>query len=802
MTFSSGPISRDPIVVGGGGGGLPLISADRLTTWKPGVTYNGGIPNRTTIFTTLSPIGGTSDDTAQINTALSNAAAIATSGNPQVVLLNAGKYNINGNGISFGHNCSYVTLRGSGLPAAMATGGNLANDSASALNYVSGTWLVKADRLTNFNAAVIYAGGSPDRIQTMLASTDITIDVVKDSNQCTVASISGLSIGQMILVDVNGDFDQNNFWGNRHDLSGYVNGSTSGSTFTFSSPVNGPTGIDGNANASFSGTSMTINSSAITSYWKTVGVNGGPDPTGITIFDTLGNFLGYITSNPGTIGNPGPFPLSQSNSGTKDIKIGGVMPPGPTALFDSKFSTFYGFINGGTLGGTSFSLDRVAGSHSGVFGLGGGSRRFFSRQERGICQMMKITNITGNVLTFETPFHYPFKVSAQAQVTTFNSVNYPTNDGVSIENLGVYGGRNADFNGNIAMGMLTNSWIKNVESYWSDGGIGMYGCYRCEIRDTFMHETANPNPGGNGYLCDLTQWSSDCLVENCIMWQGNKVIVMRSCGGGNVCAYNYMTDAFGGTFPQSPEAGVNAGHQAATAFALIEGNLSHNFQGDSFWGSSIYITVHRNWLNGMRACSPTGDGPNLTPVNNLRAYTSVQGGTTFPYGDYNARRMVSCQVGSINHNFTGNVLGFQGQTLLSVNSGGYANTQTTWTYENLDGTHPDNVEVIIWSFGQMQNPTGFTFMLNSYQTQLRQGNWTWNGSTGTGTQDWHGIGGSATFGGNPSAPFPIIPSSYYLLSKPSFFGANAWPWVNPSTGATSVLPAKLRFDSNTPNVVL
>src|SRR5260370_1381374 len=60
MTFASGPIARNPA-----GGGLPpfILSAARRTTWQPGVTYNVfpntgfvGIPNRTSIAATLSPL--------------------------------------------------------------------------------------------------------------------------------------------------------------------------------------------------------------------------------------------------------------------------------------------------------------------------------------------------------------------------------------------------------------------------------------------------------------------------------------------------------------------------------------------------------------------------------------------------------------------------------------------------------------------------------------------------------------------------------------------------------------------------
>jgi hypothetical protein len=60
----------------------------------------------------------------------------------------------------------------------------------------------------------------------------------------------------------------------------------------------------------------------------------------------------------------------------------------------------------------------------------------------------------------------------------------------------------------------------------------------------------------------------------------------------------------------------------------------------------------------------------------------------------------------------------------------------------------------------------------------------------TNSQHWH----------NTPAGF-TIPNSLYLTSKPAFFGANSWPWVDPVTGATATLPAKQRFDAGTPNTV-
>ena len=76
---------------------------------------------------------------------------------------------------------------------------------------------------------------------------------------------------------------------------------------------------------------------------------------------------------------------------------------------------------------------------------------------------------------------------------------------------------------------------------------------------------------------------------------------MQMAGGGNVFAYNYTDDAFGATFPDSPEAGINAAHMTTTHLALFEGNYTHNIKGDTYWGNSILITNLRNWVSTRRA---------------------------------------------------------------------------------------------------------------------------------------------------------------------------------------------------------
>ncbi|HXZ16132.1 MAG TPA: hypothetical protein VEH77_09220 [Roseiarcus sp.] len=67
----------------------------------------------------------------------------------------------------------------------------------------------------------------------------------------------------------------------------------------------------------------------------------------------------------------------------------------------------------------------------------------------------------------------------------------------------------------------------------------------------------------------------------------------------------------------------------------------------------------------------------------------------------------------------------------------------------------------------------------------RTANWDWAASSGAGANICYdknaGAGGTTDQG----CSGVTVPSSFYLASKPAFFGTHPWPWVDPSTGNTS-----------------
>ena len=172
-----------------------IIPPDRVTAWDPGLNSVGGIPNRTEIYQTLSPRGGTLDDTMAIQRALE------TCPHGQVVKLTPGTFNITGGGLSIKR--SDCVLRGSGTGALGSGEG--------------GTRLVKADRETNRLFGIIYVG---DRGIKFSTSSNLAADAIKGTNSLTLVHHPDITPGEIVLIDQVTDDDPRVWWGPQHNPPG------------------------------------------------------------------------------------------------------------------------------------------------------------------------------------------------------------------------------------------------------------------------------------------------------------------------------------------------------------------------------------------------------------------------------------------------------------------------------------------------------------------------------------------------------------------------------------------------------
>ncbi len=352
---------------------------------------------------------------------------------------------------------------------------------------------------------------------------------------------------------------------------------------------------------------------------------------------------------------------------------------------------------------------------------------WFMRPNRPISEIKEIASVVGNVVTFTTPLHITYRAARTAQLTRYLAQSAHIRN-AGLEDLSVSGG--AD--GNIRFECAAYSWIKNVEStLWLGEGVALNNSFRVEVRDSYIHEAAWPNPGGGGYAISFADGSSEVLVENNIIMQANKVMVARASGAGSVIGYNYTDDGHIGYDPTWVEVGINGSHMVGAHHMLFEGNYSFNYDSDNTHGNSIYQTVFRNHLSGFRR--------SYAGLSNARA-----GGLMY---------------GSWWHSFIGNVMGTPGR-------------MSGWTYQNGDN-------LSIWNLGYDPQHWEQDADPKVLSTILREGNFDYL----TNTVKWD------------TAPQTIPNSLYLTSKPAFFGSNPWPWVDPTGTTKLYTLPAKARFDS-------
>jgi hypothetical protein len=357
-----------------------------------------------------------------------------------------------------------------------------------------------------------------------------------------------------------------------------------------------------------------------------------------------------------------------------------------------------------------------------------------------IAQIVQVTGLSGNRISINRPLYYTYKASLNPNIVKLTMVQ-----NAGVENLGVEkvngGGSYANRN-NFFVRRAARSWIRNIDSYKVVGAhVKLQDAYGCEIRESNFNE-AHATSSGRGYgvffLSDSGGYvSSDNLIENNIFYKLRHAMNIEGGGQGNVFAYNYSVYPNDTSNPTWMEADLNANHAKHGMFNLFEGNIVGKIHGDNTFGSSSYNTFFRNHVTRE----------------------------SLPQIDY-ALWAVTIDQNNTYYNVVGNVLctpGCVGQ------------------YE------PANISSsmkVIWRIGynSASDSNGNDNDPNPGATLLRHGNFDYV------TQETHW---------DPNIADHNLPNSYYLSSKPSFFGNLAWPAIGPDLNPmVETLPAKVRYEES------
>ena len=203
-------------------------------------------------------------------------------------------------------------------------------------------------------------------------------------------------------------------------------------------------------------------------------------------------------------------------------------------------------------------------------------------------------------------------------------------------------------------------------------------------------------------------------------------------------AYNYSKDPYDTDYPTGTSQDFSY-HGAHPYMNLWEGNVGYMIAPDNTWGSSSHSTYFRNYINNTRTMSTD-------------------------WGEW----AMDIEAQSRYHNFVGNVIGVPGMS-------GY-------TYET--ACSGCNASKVIWRWGcKDQGGATSGCSTDPRNTAIIHGNYDYV----TKQVHWDSTISDHT-----------IPNSYYLSSKPVFFGGIAWPIIGSDLNPlVADIPAKLKFEGKT-----
>jgi hypothetical protein len=287
-------------------------------------------------------------------------------------------------------------------------------------------------------------------------------------------------------------------------------------------------------------------------------------------------------------------------------------------------------------------------------------------------------------LTLGSPLHWPFPAASPylGQVTR---VTRPVTRWAGIERLRIAGGTNPGYNGQMAGGIdISNAaycWVKDVQTDAVGGmHVAMTGTYRCVVRDSYLHHSANYGFGADCYGIVLRCGAAENLIENNIVRYMNKPIMFNVTGGGNVVAYNYADNSWA-TPPEWQEVNIDT-HCAFPHMELMEGNYAPHMGATITHGNAGYLTFYRNYASSQFA-RPAVVGADVTQTGNVTA--------------------LQFQTGDVGMNAVGNVLGTAGvsaiydgydsgtPSIFSLGSATDVSATSLFRHGNFDAVNADTV---------------------------------------------------------------------------------------------------------------
>jgi hypothetical protein len=191
-------------------------------------------------------------------------------------------------------------------------------------------------------------------------------------------------------------------------------------------------------------------------------------------------------------------------------------------------------------------------------------------------QVMQIKTISGNKITFYSPFRFYYTLALQPKIKKINPRKVIGFECMKLQRLDATTNQTSIFSYDKAV----QCWIHGIESDSSNfSHIEFNRSSNIDVTNSWFHHAFDygSGGGGKGYGLVLQFSSNEIKVENNIFQNLRHSVLFQAGSNGNVIGYNYSFNPFWNQFPfPSNSAGDLVLHGNYPFANLFEGNINQN----------------------------------------------------------------------------------------------------------------------------------------------------------------------------------------------------------------------------------
>jgi len=353
-------------------------------------------------------------------------------------------------------------------------------------------------------------------------------------------------------------------------------------------------------------------------------------------------------------------------------------------------------------------------------------------------------------VTISKPIEQP-DWGSDTQAVLIHPIPYDGVENLSMDGAGLGG---TSFSG-VSMVNSLHGWVSGCKiTNMSRLGVHLSDSFGGLVKDNYFF--GNPNNYGDHNGVRLVGGANNLLQNNiCHKVGGCFFIGDANPEQADVFAYNFLPATANGSNSFAVDTADE--HGAGISYALYEGNIGFGYNEDGDHGNHLSQTAFRNQWWGWLSCAngQCGASSNSPGSNNG-----------------NNQNTIRLYYGSRYGNIIGNVLGTPGYHSVYQSFGAF-----------------DDLSIYIWGAGQLGQPTDT--LVNT--TTMRWGNYdVVNGATRFLSAE---VPTGAPTYPNTVPASQTLPASFYLTSKPAWFGSIPWPAVGPDVSSGDVGQCAGTFDT-------